>query len=74
VFVAHGRQDPVVPFGAGEDAAHRLRALGFEVDFHAYPMQHQVCSPEIDALRSWFDRRLVAGSGADRAPSSTGPR
>jgi phospholipase/carboxylesterase len=63
VFVAHGRLDPVVPFAAGEDAAGRLRALGFEVDFHAYPMQHQVCLEEIEALRGWFDRRLAAGSG-----------
>jgi phospholipase/carboxylesterase len=62
VFVAHGRQDPVVPFAAGADAAQRLRALGMDVEFHAYPMQHQVCMEEIEALRGWFDRRLVAGS------------
>jgi phospholipase/carboxylesterase len=64
VFVAHGRMDPVVPFAAGEDAAHRLRELGMDVEFHAYPMQHQVCLEEIEALRGWFDRRLAAGSGA----------
>ncbi|WP_133500779.1 alpha/beta hydrolase [Cognatilysobacter terrigena] len=62
VFVAHGRQDPVVPYAAGEDAARRLRALGFAVDFHAYPMQHQVCLEEIDALRGWFDRILATDS------------
>ena len=60
VFVAHGRQDPVVPYAAGEDAARRLRELGFAVDFHAYPMQHQVCLEEIDALRAWFEARLQA--------------
>ncbi|GGZ70098.1 carboxylesterase [Lysobacter xinjiangensis] len=60
VFVAHGRQDPVVPYAAGEDAARRLRELGFTVDFHAYPMQHQVCLEEIDALRAWFEARLQA--------------
>ena len=60
VFVAHGRQDPVVPYAAGEDAARRLRELGFTVDFQAYPMQHQVCLEEIDALRAWFEARLQA--------------
>jgi phospholipase/carboxylesterase len=64
LFVAHGRFDPVVPFAAGEDAARRLRTLGFDVDFHAYAMQHQVCLEEIDALRDWFDRRLAAGSAS----------
>ncbi|WP_425480128.1 alpha/beta hydrolase, partial [Cognatilysobacter segetis] len=64
VFVAHGRFDPVVPFAAGEDAARRLRALGFDVDFHAYPMQHQVCLEEIEAVRGWLDARLVSGSAA----------
>jgi phospholipase/carboxylesterase len=63
VFLAHGRFDPVVPFAAGEDAARRLRALGFPVDFAAYPMQHQVCAEEVDALRGWFERRLAADSG-----------
>ncbi|GAB6196242.1 alpha/beta hydrolase [Lysobacter xanthus] len=62
VFVAHGRMDPVVPFAAGEDAARRLRELGFAVDFHAYPMQHQVCPEEVDALRAWFEARLSADS------------
>ncbi|GAB1594725.1 alpha/beta hydrolase [Lysobacter claricitrinus] len=62
VFVAHGRQDPVVPYAAGEDAARRLRALGFQAEFHAYPMAHQVCVEEIDALRGWFDRILATGS------------
>lgn len=63
VFVAHGRFDPVVPFAAGEDAARRLREIGFDVDFHAYPMQHQVCPDEVDHLRDWFDRRLSGDSG-----------
>jgi len=59
VFIAHGRFDPVVPFAAGEDAARRLRALGFDVDFHAYSMQHQVCMEEIEALRGWLDARFA---------------
>ena len=49
-----------MPYAAGEDAARRLRELGFAVDFHAYPMQHQVCLEEIDALRAWFEARLQA--------------
>ena len=38
VFMGHGSQDPVVPFQAGQQSAALLRELGFEVDWHAYPM------------------------------------
>lgn len=58
VFLAHGRQDPVVPFTAGQDAARRLRALDMEVEWHEYAMAHQVCLPEIEDLRTWFTQRL----------------
>lgn len=64
VFIAHGRQDPVVPFNAGQDSARRLREIGMPVEFHEYPMAHQVCAEEVDALRSWFDQRLASGDPA----------
>lgn len=62
VFVAHGRQDPVVPFAAGQDAARRLAGLGMEVAWNEYPMAHQVCLEEIEDLRRWFAARLGTGS------------
>ena len=61
VFMAHGRQDPVVPFAAGEQSAALLRSLGFTVDWHAYPMPHSVCAEEIRDLGDWLSRRLAAG-------------
>lgn len=60
LFLAHGRQDPVVPFTAGQDAARRLRELDMEVEWHEYPMAHQVCLPEIEDLRTWITARLSA--------------
>ena len=59
VFMAHGRHDPMVPFDAGERSAARLRALGFDVAWHAYPMAHQVCAQELRDLGGWLDRRLA---------------
>lgn len=58
VFMAHGTFDPVVPFAAGQLGAQQLRALGFEVDWHAYPMQHQVSAEEIADLSAWMGARL----------------
>ena len=59
VFMAHGQQDPVVPFAAGLRSAERLRALGFDVEWHAYPMQHQVCAEQVRDLAQWLDRRFA---------------
>src|SRR5690606_13085947 len=61
VFMGHGSQDPVVPFQAGEQAASLLRELGFQVDWHAYPMPHSVCSEEIRDLGDWLSQRFAAG-------------
>lgn len=61
VFLAHGRHDPVVPAVAGAAARDALRALGHEVEWHDYPMQHSVCAEELVHLRAWLLQRL-AGS------------
>ncbi len=56
LFMGHGTQDPVVPFAAGEYTAALLKMLGFAVDWHAYPMAHQVCAEEIQDLGDWLSR------------------
>ena len=61
VFMAHGSQDPVVPFQAGQQSAALLRELGFQVEWHAYPMPHSVCAEEIRDLGDWLARRFDAG-------------
>ena len=61
VFMAHGSQDPVVPYMAGKQSAGLMRRIGFQVDWHVYPMQHQVCAEEIRELGDWFEARLADG-------------
>lgn len=60
VFMAHGTQDPVVPFAAGEQSAALLRKLGFTVQWHPYRMPHAVCPEEIRDLGRWLSQRLAA--------------
>jgi phospholipase/carboxylesterase len=60
VFMAHGAQDPVVPPAAGEHSAQVLRALGFDLEWHRYPMGHSVCAEEIRDLGDWLERRFAA--------------
>lgn len=59
LFMAHGQFDPVVPYAGGDFSAQKLRALGFNVDWHAYPMAHQVCAEEIRDLGDWMGRRFA---------------
>lgn len=58
LFMAHGRQDPVVPFAAGRASSERLAQLGMQLTWHDYPMQHGVCAEEIRDLGDWLDTRL----------------
>ena len=61
VFMAHGTQDPVVPFMAGAASAQVLGSLGFRVDFHRYAMPHSVCAEEIRDLGDWLAQRFAHG-------------
>jgi phospholipase/carboxylesterase len=54
IFLAHGRHDPVVPITSGIASRDVLRALGHEVEWHEYPMQHAVCAEEVADLNRWL--------------------
>lgn len=60
LFLAHGRFDPVVVQERGVAARDTLAALGHEVEWHDYPMEHSVCQEEIGDLNSWLLRVLAA--------------
>jgi phospholipase/carboxylesterase len=58
-FCAHGSFDPMVPLARGRQAAERLAALGLDVTWKDYPMQHEVCLEEIEDVGAWLRARLV---------------
>lgn len=58
IFQAHGSSDPMVPLSRGEQARDRLRQLGYAVDWHSYPMGHEVHPDEIRAIGELINRRL----------------
>jgi len=59
IFMAHGSFDPVVPQVLGALSRDALTKLGYDVEWHSYPMAHQVCPPEITDLRAWIAKRLA---------------
>jgi phospholipase/carboxylesterase len=60
IFMAHGTQDPVVPYEKSSDSLDALTALGYAVEWHEYPMQHSVCMEEIVDISDWLQRVLFS--------------
>lgn len=58
IFMAHGSVDPVVPEMLGTRSRDALTSLGYAIEWHSYPMAHQVCAPEIADLRAWIGARV----------------
>jgi len=58
ILQAHGTMDPMVPCERGAQARDRLTALGYSVEWHEYPMMHQVCAEEIAVVGEWLGRVL----------------
>lgn len=56
IFLAHGRSDGVVPLARGSASRDALAALGHDVQWHDYPMEHSVCIEEVQALDAWLQR------------------
>jgi phospholipase/carboxylesterase len=59
IFMAHGTADPIVPHARGVAARERLLQLGYQVEWHEYPMQHSVCAEEIQAISGFLERVLA---------------
>jgi phospholipase/carboxylesterase len=62
ILMCHGRQDPVVHVGMGIHARDELKAQGYPVEWHDYPMQHEVCVAEIADVAHWLRLRLGAAA------------
>ena len=58
VFLAHGTEDPIVPYALGLQAREDLVDKGYEVDWHSYTMPHSVCQEEIKDIRDWILNQL----------------
>lgn len=59
IFLAHGSADPVVVLPRATASRDALKALGYSVDWHEYPMAHSVCMEEIADLNAWLLRVLA---------------
>lgn len=59
VFLAHGKQDTVLPIALGRAAHEKLKQCGCWVEWHSYSMGHEVSQKEIDAIALWLIKRFA---------------
>lgn len=59
IFYAHGSNDPVIPISLAETSKEFLTKLGYEIEWHNYPMEHSVLPQEIDDISNWLGKVLV---------------
>ena len=58
IFMAHGRYDDLIPMSRAHASRDALKALGYSIEWHDYPMPHSVCAPEIADLSAFLSRVL----------------
>jgi phospholipase/carboxylesterase len=58
IFMGHGRFDPMIALPRAIASRDALIALGYDVRWHEYPMEHSVCLPEIEDLQRFLLQTL----------------
>jgi len=61
VFMAHGTDDQVIPHEIGMASRDALQRMGYDVEWHEYPMPHSVCLEEVRDISAWI--RRITGVG-----------
>jgi phospholipase/carboxylesterase len=64
VLMCHGTRDQVVHIGMGLEARDELKAQGYPVEWHDYPIGHEVSPAEIADVALWIKRQLVGATHA----------
>jgi len=60
IFWAHGLHDPMIPQAMAEQGRAQLGELGYQIDWHQYPIPHSVSAEEIADVARWLTRVLAA--------------
>ena len=54
LLIAHGTEDPVVPYAMGTHSRDTLTKAGYPVEWREYPMPHSVCLEEVRDIGAWL--------------------
>ncbi|MCR9248742.1 MAG: alpha/beta hydrolase [bacterium] len=58
ILAVHGSMDPMVTLTRGESARDWLTGASYPVEWHTYPMQHEMCLEEVEVIGQFLRRAL----------------
>lgn len=61
IMAMHGLMDPVVPIATGKASAEGVRALGYNVEWKVYQMEHNVIQEQLEDIGRWINTVFMAG-------------
>lgn len=64
IFMAHGLNDPIIPYASGMASKDALVEFGYAVTWHEYAMGHSVCEEELRDIETWLAQRMNYNVGA----------
>ena len=59
ILMVHGSSDGVIPIARAEQSRDLLESMGYQVEWHAYPMQHSLCQQEVADIGAWLKKVLA---------------
>ena len=59
IFMAHGFQDEVITMQTCQQSLSLLQSQQYKIDWHAYAMEHSVCTQEIEDIRQFLVSSLA---------------
>ena len=59
ILMVHGRSDGVIPLARAEQSRDLLKSMGYQVEWHDYPMQQSLCEQEVVDVSAWLKKVLA---------------
>jgi phospholipase/carboxylesterase len=59
IFMAHGQNDPVIPYDFGKRSSKLLKGEKYAVEWHSYAAEHTVCYEELRDIDAWLHKVLA---------------
>lgn len=57
-IITHGRQDTMLPVEWARETRDRLQGLDVSLEYHEFPMGHNVSMESLEAISAWIQNRL----------------
>jgi len=59
IFMAHGIIDPIVAVESGKAVFDELKAMDYNIEWHDYVMEHNLCIEEIEHISGFMNSILI---------------